>query len=123
MSLMEALVSIVLMSILGLGMTYSLAKATLAQRNMNAQNQIMSKLRYKIQDEGIYSDCPSSGSSTQTITIADLPADASVQKICTMTNVQVSAAGLTQTIATPVIEYSVSSTSYLGSGNQLKLKN
>lgn len=131
MSLVEAMISIVLMSIVGLGLAYALAKSSIAQRNMNVQNQIISKLRAYIQSDtqdaslhsGIYYECASSGNKTTTLTISGMPDDATIQKKCTIANVQISAAGQTKTVTTPVVEYSVTSVSYLGSGNQLKLTN
>lgn len=59
MGLLEALISLVFMTIMGLGITFVASRAAVAQRFMNAQNLAVNQLRYELQ-----SGCASSATTT-----------------------------------------------------------
>jgi len=122
-ALWEALVSVVLMAIVGVGLVYALTRTAVAQKNMNAQNLLVSKVRSSILqgETGLSSLCPDSGTNTNTLSIG--VANTTVNKSCQMTNVTVSAAGISYTVIVPIIDYSVTNNNLLGNGNTLKIRN
>lgn len=120
--LWEALVSIFLLGILGMGLVYALTRASVAQRNMNGQNLLVSKIRSSVMQKGISDACPTSGSSSSTASPSISGQSATLNKNCTMTAVSVSALDTTYTLAVPVVIYSAQSTALLGS-DSLQVRN
>lgn len=64
MSLLEALISLLIMSILGLGLAYVTAKASVVQHNMNAQGLAVSGMRNLLQQGSCTSSQIALASST-----------------------------------------------------------
>jgi Tfp pilus assembly protein PilV len=122
-ALWEALISVILMAILGMGLVYALTRTAVAQKNMNAQNLLVSKVRSTIQqsNSGLSSLCPSSGTNSNTVSVGIN--NATVTKSCQMTTVSVTAAGITHTVIVPIIDYSIASNDLLGNGNTMKIRN
>jgi Tfp pilus assembly protein PilV len=68
-ALLEGLIAILLMAIIGLGMTYVLARAANSQKNLNVQNLTVGQIQATLQNAGVAAGCPASGSATSTFQI------------------------------------------------------
>lgn len=69
-TLIEALVGMLLMAIVGLGLSYAASRSLLSQRDLNAQNVVISKTREWLLAQGVSSACAGAGAGLP-ITIGD----------------------------------------------------
>jgi Tfp pilus assembly protein PilV len=68
-ALIEALISIVLLSTIMIGLTFLVAKTAVAQKNTSVLNMTLFALRSQVQTQGLSTLCAGTGLST--ITVAD----------------------------------------------------
>jgi type II secretory pathway pseudopilin PulG len=138
-ALLEGLIAILLMAIIGLGMTYVLARAANSQKNLNVQNLTVGQIQATLQNAGVAAGCPASGSATSTLQItltssgqaaaSDSHANdhaagksdshaaglsESIQKDCSITAVTASANGVQKTALVPTFQFSTTSQSLYG---------
>ncbi|WP_211468202.1 PulJ/GspJ family protein [Collimonas silvisoli] len=139
-ALLEGLIAILLMAIIGLGMTYVLARAANSQKNLNVQNLTVGQIQATLQNAGVAAGCPASGSATSTVQItltssshaagasdshannhaagkSDSQAASlseSIQKECSITAVTASANGIQKTAMVPTVQFSTTSQSLYG---------
>lgn len=139
-ALLEGLIAILLMAIIGLGMTYVLARAANSQKNLNVQNLTVGQIQATLQNAGVAAGCPASGSATSTFQIiltsgsqaagvsdsrtrdhAEGKSDShagslseSIQKECSITAVTASANGVQKTAMVPTVQFSTTSQSLYG---------
>ncbi|MBB5190889.1 Tfp pilus assembly protein PilV [Silvimonas terrae] len=103
-TLLEGLIAILLLAIVGMGITFSLSRVALAQSTLNAQNSVIAQLRSGLQSISVNNAFASATSSTTTCNLGmaghlQLTASASVttQNSCSLSTVSVSVAGNTVT--------------------------
>lgn len=109
-SLLEALVAILLMAIVGLAITYNLAKGTFQQGKLNAQTAVLNEIRGQIQSSGMNSDCTTAGTTTQTtikLSNANSSAESTVTRSCSLSVMSVTVSGTSKTVLLPVVSYTV----------------
>lgn len=56
-ALLEALVGILLLGVLGLGLSYATGRILVQQRNANIQDVVLAQMRYKLESEGLQQVC------------------------------------------------------------------
>lgn len=124
-ALIEALVSMVLLGIVGLGLVYALGRSLVAQKYQKAQSLAVQTIRADLQGRGLADGCPTSGSnklarsaehSTQGIDLSGL------NKACTIKAVTVDVAGISKTTTMAQVQYEFAAQTLLGPGTLL-LKN
>lgn len=123
-SLLEALIAVLLMTIVGLAITYNLAKGTLQQGKLNAQISTLNEIRGEVQSSGMNSNCTTTNSSANTtirLSTANSSAQSTLTRSCTLTLMNITVSATTKTVLLPVVSYSVTD-SRLGS-NSLLLQN
>lgn len=106
-TLLEGLISILLMAIVGMGITFILSRAALAQSSLNAQNSVIAQLRGGLQNVSVGNAYSGVTPSTTTCTVP-LPAQISLSSsaavsnatTCSVATVTVSVAGATGAAAT-----------------------
>lgn len=109
-SLLEALVAILLMAIVGLAITYNLAKGTFQQGKLNAQTAVLNEIRGQVQSSGMNSNCSTAGTTTQTtiqLSNANSSALSTVTRSCSLSLMIVTVNGTSKTVLLPVVSYSV----------------
>jgi hypothetical protein len=120
-SLLEALIAILLMTIVGLAITYNLAKGTLQQGKLNAQISALNEIRGEVQSSGMNSNCTTTNSSTNTtikLSTANSSAQSTLTRSCTLTQLSVTVSATTKTVLLPSVSYSVTD-SRLGASSLL----
>lgn len=99
--LLEALVGLVLLSILGLGLTYAAARVLAQQRYANTQDIALRQMRHTLETQGIAALCESGSSELQLATQAQtFQMTATVQ--CSSHAVKVTVAGDLPAINAPI---------------------
>ncbi|THT98685.1 hypothetical protein E9531_14015 [Lampropedia puyangensis] len=93
-ALIEALVALLLASVIGLGLTYSLGRMTNAQRTMNAQNMAVQTMRESLVEKGFSTSevCRKADGSEETGLVSSSPfnnSDISFALECESTTVTV----------------------------------
>ncbi len=109
-SLLEALVAILLMAIVGLAITYNLAKGTFQQGKLNAQTAVLNEIRGQVQSSGMNSNCTTSGTTTQTtikLSNANSSAQSTVTRSCSLSLMSITVNSTTKTVLLPVVSYTV----------------
>lgn len=109
-SLLEALVAIFLMAIVGLAITYNLAKGTFQQGKLNAQTAVLNEIRGQVQSSGMNSNCTTAGTTAQTtikLSNANSSAESTVTRSCSLSVMSVTVNGTSKTVLLPVVSYTV----------------
>jgi hypothetical protein len=109
-SLLEALVAILLMAIVGLAITYNLAKGTYQQGKLNAQTAVLNEIRGQLQSSGMNSSCTTAGATTQTtvkLSNANSSAESTITRSCSLSLMSVSVNSSSKTVLLPVVSYTV----------------
>lgn len=70
--LMESLIGLVLMSVIGLGVTYATSRTLVSQRDMNVQNLAVAQMRNLLQQYGT-TLCPGPGGTNTAKAVLNLP--------------------------------------------------
>ncbi|MBB4845069.1 type II secretory pathway pseudopilin PulG [Paucibacter oligotrophus] len=124
-ALIEALVSMVLLAIVGLGLVYALGRSLVAQKYQKAQSLAVQTIRADLQGRGLADGCPSSGSNKLTrnaepiVESVDL---SGLSKACTIKTVTVDMAGISKTTTMAQVRYELEAQTLFGPGTLL-LKN
>ncbi|GGP21080.1 PulJ/GspJ family protein [Silvimonas iriomotensis] len=99
-TLLEGIIAVLLLAIVGMGITFTLSRVALAQTTLNAQNSVISQLRSGLQSISVSNSFASAtaASTTCNINMAStmlLGAQASVtnQTSCTLNTVSISIGG------------------------------
>lgn len=109
-SLLEALIAILLMAIVGLAITYNLARATFQQGKLNAQIATLNEVRGDIQTTGMNQSCTTAGTTTTStirLSNANSSAQATLSRLCTLKQMVITVSGASQTVLLPVVSYAV----------------
>lgn len=122
-SLLEALIAILLMTIVGLGITYSLTRAVYQQGKLNAQTTVLNELRGELQTAGMNDSCNTTGVATSSAIALTSTSNSqsTVNRQCTLSLMSVTVSAASKTILLPVLTYTVAD-ERLGS-TSLLLKN
>lgn len=124
-SMVEALVSMVLLGVIGLGLAHALGRTLVASKFHKAQSLAVQGLRAELQGAGMAQGCPASGSGRRSASLS-LGPELSIDKVdkhCNVQAVTVRAAGGPSSATTVVqLRYELSADTLLGPGT-LRLEN
>lgn len=103
--LLEAIIGILIMGILGTGLTYSLVRLVKAQRDNNVLVLVTKKMKQDITTNGMSTGCPTSGSSssTQKVVFGNQSFNQTIN--CTVQSFNVSINGISVAVSVPKIQY------------------
>ncbi|WP_417762784.1 PulJ/GspJ family protein [Shewanella sp.] len=112
-SLLEGMISILLVAISGLGVAYTLSASMKAQVGDHVQNIVLAELRGQLASIGIQSDCSSAGQDSQgdiMIMNHDLQSTSNVSfsKHCYYQQIAVTVGDISQTVSFPKLNITVS---------------
>lgn len=107
-TLIEGLISIVLMGLVGLGIAYNLSRTLFASGRVMAQSVSVNEIRGQLQSSGVASNCSSLGTSSQVSVTLASAASTTLTRQCSytaMTLVISGAASAGQTVVHPQLSY------------------
>jgi len=109
--LLEAIVGILIMGILGTGLTYVFVKMVKTQRDNNALILVSNRMKQDVSMNGISSTCPSNGNSsfTQQVTVGNQNFSETIT--CSIQSFNVNVNGTSVAVSVPKIQYVYSSQS------------
>lgn len=126
-SLFEGLIAMLLMGIVGVGMTYVLSRSALSQTTVNAQNIVVNQVRAQLQNSSTGMNALCSGATPVPIALnASATVNATATSTCSMVQATVSvASGPAKTVFVPqiVITTGVTSDSSLLGGSLIITNN
>ena len=96
MSMMEALITLLIMSIIGMGIAYMTGRAMVAQRNMGAQHLAVSQMRHQLKT----GQCQSSAVLSKSLQIGSQTLAAACQSTGELLTVEPSAIGVASQVVT-----------------------
>lgn len=117
-AMIEALIAVVLLGVVGLGLTFALGRTIAAQKFHKAQSLTVQGIRADVQSGGVASGCPATGNASQSKTLVLSPTVSvtGVTKECTVTPVTVSINGVDKAVTLTAVRYSVEAETLLGPG-------
>ncbi|QPF73521.1 hypothetical protein G8A07_11715 [Roseateles sp. DAIF2] len=123
-SLVEALVAMVLLSVLGLGMAHALGRTMMASKFHKAQSLAVQGVRADLQTNGMAQGCPNAGETTSS---RDLPLGPNlsiddVNRTCRVVPVIVTIDNIERNTTSVQLQYEVRAETLLGPGT-LTLRN
>lgn len=121
-ALVEALISMVLLGIVGLGLVYALGRSLVAQKYQKAQSLAVQTIRADLQNKGLADGCPTSGSNKQGRGGERSPNGFTLNglnKACTIKAVTVNLAGVSKTTTMAQVQYELEAQTLLGPGTLL----
>ena len=68
-ALIEALIGIILLAVIGLGLTYALSKSVLVQRSTNAQGIVVNEMREHVKTVGVHKLCDKNNPSAKNLAL------------------------------------------------------
>lgn len=118
-ALLEALVAMVLLGVLGLGMTYALGRTMVASKHHRAQSLAVQSIRADLQRAGLANGCAPAGQSVQarSLQVGAARNLGNASKTCTVQQVQVAiGAAPPRSVTVAQVRYDFEAETLLGPG-------
>ncbi|RQO58647.1 hypothetical protein DBR47_13230 [Paucibacter sp. KBW04] len=121
-ALTEALISMVLLGIVGLGLVYALGRGLVAQKFQKAQSLAVQVIRADLQAQGVANGCPVAGNAVvnrPNLNLGNGVGLDGMTKTCRIAPVNINLGGVVREIQMTQVSYRVPAQTLLGPGTLL----